>query len=70
MPDYTPSFTGCLVGAVFATILIPAATSFGMLIVHLAAFACFVVPLVFMIRERSAANAATEGESRVDQVEF
>ena len=44
-------FDGCIIGAVFATILLPASMFAGTFILNLIAVACFVVPIVFAVRE-------------------
>ena len=46
-------FDGCIIGAVFTTILLPNAmhAGLGMTLANLLAIACFVVPLVMGVRE-------------------
>ena len=43
-------FDGSIVGAVFASVVMPASPSFGMLLVNVAALACFVAPIVAWAR--------------------
>ena len=39
-------FDASLIGATFAAVVMPAAPSFGMLVVNAVAFGCFVAPIV------------------------
>ena len=52
-------FDGCIVGAVFAVIVLPAAMSAGFftLLLNAAAIACFIAPLVMHGRERDAGES-------------
>ena len=47
-------FDACIIGAVFALVVLPAGGSlgFGMLVLNLAAIACFVAPVVAWARGR------------------
>lgn len=46
MSDRPVWFDASIVGAVFASIVMPTAPSFGMLLVNVVALACFVAPIV------------------------
>jgi hypothetical protein len=53
MLDRPAWFNACIIGAVFATILIPASASIGFFsfLLNLAAVAMFVVPMVAAVRD-------------------